>query len=177
MPTTYPIAAAGDRQPKRAPPLAAGVKAAVKALVWGIDSDEGRRPATLAEAAAAESMRPDTLRRYLHRLDMRALIVDEKKGFLAWATSANAQALTNIRDTSANDAARVRAVLALEELETPRDGRSVSVVVNTAVGLAPIKPGYVVRLPPDLMPALPAGEAPPRSPEPEPLPAEDAERR
>jgi hypothetical protein len=122
-------------------------------------------------------MKPDTLRRYLHRLDVRALIADEKKAFLAWATSANAQALTSIRDTSANDAARVRAVLALEELETPRDGRSVSVVVNTAVGLAPIKPGYVVRLPPDLTRALPAGETPPRSPEPEPLPAGDAERR
>ena len=67
-------------------------------------------------------MRVDTLRRYLHRPDVRAVIADEKKAFLAWATSANAQALTSIRDTSVNDAARVRAVLALQELESPRDG-------------------------------------------------------
>jgi hypothetical protein len=50
---------------------------------------------------------------------VQAVIADEKKAFLAWATSANAQALTSIRDTSVNDAARVRAVLALEELEAP----------------------------------------------------------
>jgi hypothetical protein len=159
MPTTYPIAAAGDRLPKRAHPLAVGVKAAVKALVWGVESDEGRRPVTLGEAAAAGSMKPDTLRRYLHRLDVRALIADEKKAFLAWATSANAQALIDIRDTSVNDAARVRAVLALEELEAPRDGRGTNVTVNTAVGVGPvIRPGYVIRLPQDLT-GSPAGKA------------------
>ena len=169
MPTTYPIAAAGDRQPKRAPPLAAGVKAAVKRLVWGAEGDEGRRPATLAEAAAAGSMRPDTLRRYLHRLDVRALIADEKKGFLAWATSANAHALTSIRDTSANDAARVRAVLALEELEAPRDGRGVNVTVNTAVAFGGIRPGYEIR--------LPRYDEPPASSERDALHAGDAGRR
>ena len=91
------------------------------------DSAWARRAAILGEAAAAGSMKPDTLRRYLHRLDVRALIAAEKKAFLAWATSANAQALMGVRDTSVNDAARVRAVLALEELETPRDGRGVNV--------------------------------------------------
>jgi hypothetical protein len=68
------------------------------------------------------SMRPDTLRRYLHRADTRALIASERKALLAWATSANPQALMNIRDRSLNDAARVRAALALEELEAPRQG-------------------------------------------------------
>jgi hypothetical protein len=141
-----------------------GVKAAVKALVWGVESDEGRRPVTLGEAAAAGSMKPDTLRRYLHRLDVRALIADEKKAFFAWATSANAQALMDIRDTSTNDAARVRAVLALEELEGPRDGKGVSVTVNNAVA---IRPGYIIKL----------REPPAASPEREALPAGDAERR
>jgi hypothetical protein len=163
MPTTYPIATAGERLPKRARPLAAGVKAAAKLLVWGVEGDEGRRPATLGEAAVAGSMKPDTLRRYLHRLDVRALIADEKKAFLAWATSANAQALMDIRDASANDAARVRAVLALEELEAPRDGKGVSVTVNSSVAF---KPGYIIKL----------REPPAASPEPEALPAEDAER-
>jgi hypothetical protein len=71
----------------------------------------------------------------------------------------------------------VAAVRALEELETPRDRRGVNLTVNTAVGVAPIKPGYIVRLPPDLTPALPAGETPRRSPEREALPAGDAEHR
>jgi hypothetical protein len=167
MPTTFPLVSAGERQPKRARPLATSVKAAAKALVWGVESDEGHRPATLAEAAAAGSMRVDTLRRYLHRPDVRAVIADEKKAFLAWATSANAQALTSIRDTSVNDAARVRAVLALQELESPRDGKGISVTVNNQTNVATqIRPGYVVRLPSDL--TLASSET---------LPAGDAERR
>jgi hypothetical protein len=52
---------------------------------------------------------------------------------------ANAQALMDIRDTSANDAARIRAVLALEELVGARDGRGTTVTVNTAVGVSPDK--------------------------------------
>jgi hypothetical protein len=124
MPTTYPIAASGQRLPQRARPLGAGVKAAVKALVWGVEGDDGRRPVTLGEAAAEGAMRPDTLRRYLHRLDVRALIADEKKAFLAWATSANAQALMDIRDTSANDAARVRAGLRSRSSKARATGRA-----------------------------------------------------
>ena len=116
MPTTYPLAAAGQREPKRARSLAAGVKAAVKALVWGVKGDDGRKPASLTEAAAAGEMRPDTLRRYLHRADVRGLIADERNAYLAWATSANAQVLALIRDCGTNEAARVRAVLALEEM-------------------------------------------------------------
>lgn len=53
--------ASGKRLPERARPLGTSVKAAVKALVWGVDGHDGRRPATLGEAAAAGSMRPDTL--------------------------------------------------------------------------------------------------------------------
>jgi hypothetical protein len=165
MPTNYPVAASGERPPKRARPLSAGVKAAVNALVWGVEGDDGRSPVTLGEAAAEGAMRPDTLRRYLHRLDVRALIADEKKAFLAWATSANARALMDIRDTSANDAARVRAVLALEELETPRDGKGVSVTVNN--NAVAFKPGYIIKL----------REPPAASPEREALPAGDAESR
>ena len=51
--------------------------------MWGLDGADGRRPATLGEAAAAGSMRPDTLRRYLHRPDMRALIAAERQALLA----------------------------------------------------------------------------------------------
>jgi hypothetical protein len=68
MPTNYPIAASGKRLPERARPLGAGVKAAVNALVWGVDDNDGRRPATLREAAAAGSMRRQRLQlRAQHR--------------------------------------------------------------------------------------------------------------
>ena len=151
MPTSYPIATAGERQPKRAPSLKPGVKAAVKALVWGLEGDDGRRPATLEEAAAAGSMKPDTLRRWLHRPDVRSEIASEKKALLAWATSANPHALMSIRDNGANDAARVRAAMALEELENPRQpaGVNVSVGIQNTINQANIAAGdYIIRLPP-----------------------------
>jgi hypothetical protein len=150
MPTSYPIATAGERQPKRAPSLKHGVKAAVKALVWGLEGEEGRKPATLEEAAAAGSMKPDTLRRWLHRPEVRSEIASEKKALLAWATSANPRALMSIRDNGANDAARVRAAMALEELENPRQpaGVNVSVGIQNTINQANIAAGdYIIRLP------------------------------
>jgi hypothetical protein len=150
MPTTYPIATAGGRQPKRARPLAPGVRAAVTALVWGLEGDEGRKPATLAQAAAAGDMRPDTLRRYLSRADVRNLIADERNGYLAWVTSANAQVLAAIRDLGDNEAARVRAIAFLEEMAGLRErpGVNVNVGVQTNINQANLAAGdYIIRLP------------------------------
>jgi hypothetical protein len=119
----------------------------VKALVWGVE-DDGRRPATLKEAAAAGSMKPDTLRPWLHRPEVRAEIANEKKALLAWATSANPHALMSIRDDSANDAARVRAALALEELHNPKQaaGVNVNVGIQNSLNQQTILPGYVLDL-------------------------------
>lgn len=146
MPTTVPTAASGDRTPKRAY-LAPGVKEAVKALVWGAAGieGEGRNPATLAEAAAAGGMKPDTLRRYLHRPDVRNLIADERSSFLQWATSANAQVLAAIRDNGANEAARVKAVVHLEEMAGLRERGGVAVNVTNQIAIA-VRPGWVLDL-------------------------------
>jgi hypothetical protein len=142
MPTTYPLATAGGREPKRARPLAAGVKAAVKALVWGVEGDEGRKPASLAVAAAAGEMRPDTLRRYLHRGDVRGLIADERNAYLAWATSGNAQVLALIRDAGQNEAARVRAVALLEEMAGLRERPGVNVNVGLQANVQTVGYAY-----------------------------------
>jgi hypothetical protein len=131
MPTSLPVAASGDRQPKKAPSLAPAVKAAVKALVWGAAGleGEGRNPATLAEAAAAGGMKPDTLRRYLHRPDVRNLIADERNAYLAWAMGGNAQVLAMIRDFGQNEAARVKAAVHLEEMAGLRERSGIAVNV------------------------------------------------
>jgi hypothetical protein len=135
MPTTVPIAVAGDRRPKRAPPLPSDVKGALRSLVWGADGTEGRNPASLEEAAKAGDMKPDTLRRWLHRPEARSFIADERNAYLAWVTGANAQVLALIRDSGTNEAARVRAVLALEEMAglRQRPGLSVNVGVQTNI--------------------------------------------
>ena len=143
MPTTVPIAAAGERRPKRAPSVPADLKGALRTLVWGSEGTEGRNPASLAEAAAAGGMRPDTLRRWLHRPEARAFIADERNAYLAWVTGANAQVLALIRDSGSNEAARVRAVVALEEMAglRQRPAVSVSVGVQNNIG-SPIAGGY-----------------------------------
>jgi hypothetical protein len=134
MPTTLPIAAAGERRPKGAKGLPANVKAAIRALVWGVENDEGPNPSSLAEAAKAGDMKADTLRRWLARPETRAAIADERTSFLAWATSANAAVLSAIRDYGSNEAAKVRAIALLEEMAGLRSaGTAVQVNVQTNV--------------------------------------------
>jgi hypothetical protein len=111
-------------------------------------------------------MRPDTLRRWLHRPEARAFIADERNAYLAWVTGANAQVLALIRDSGANEAARVRAVLVLEEMAGLRErpGLSVNVQTNIAgpqlVGYAyepcnrPTIDAEPAKLPRDTQPAL-----------------------
>ena len=124
MPTTYPIATAGPREPKRARQLTQAYQAAFKTLVWGIEGEDGLRAATLAEAAALGSMQVDTLRRWLNRPEARAFLAREKRALLTWATSPNPAVLASIRDNGQNEAARVRAVMALEEISEPRQRRA-----------------------------------------------------
>jgi hypothetical protein len=177
MPILPPLTSSAGREMKRPRPIPPKLREAVGLMVYGHPDDPDCRAFTFIEAAYETGIKPDVMRRYLDRPEVRALLLSERRAFRAAICGGNEGALLRVRETAQNGMAVVAAVRALEELETPRDGRGVNVTVNTAVGLAPIKPGYVVRLPSDLMPTLPAGETPPRSPEPEPLPAGDAERR
>jgi hypothetical protein len=92
-------------------------------------------------------IKPDVMRRYLDRPDVRALLLAERRAFRAAICGGNEGALLRVRETAQNGMAVVAAVRALEELEAPRDERGVNVTVNTAVGVGGIRPGYVIRLP------------------------------
>jgi hypothetical protein len=82
------------------------------------------------------------LRRWLHRPEARAFIADERNAYLAWVTGANAQVLALIRDSGTNEAARVRAVLALEEMAGLRKAPGVNVNVGIQANIAGPRLGY-----------------------------------
>jgi hypothetical protein len=87
-------------------------------------------------------MKPDTLRRWLHRPEARAFIADERNAYLAWATSRNAQVLALIRDAGQNEAARVRAVALLEEMAGLRERPGVSVNVGVQANVQAVGYSY-----------------------------------
>jgi hypothetical protein len=128
-------------------------------MVYGHPDDVDCGALTFVEAADATGIKPDVMRRYLDRPEVRALLLAERRAFRTAICGGNEGALLRVRETAQNGMAVVAAVRALEELEAPRDGRGVNVTVNTAVGVrSPIRPGYVIRLPQDLT-GLPAGKA------------------
>ena len=116
-------------------------------MVYGHPDDADCRAFTFIEAADAMGIKPDVMRRYLDRPDVRALLLAERRAFRAAICGGNEGALLRVRETAQNGMAVVAAVRALEELEAPRDERGVNVTVNTAVGVGGIRPGYVIRLP------------------------------
>jgi hypothetical protein len=112
-------------------------------------------------------IKPDV--RYLDRPEVRALLLAERHAFRTAICGWNEGAFLRVRETAQNGMAVLAAVRALEELEAPRDGRAVNVTVNTAVGLAPIRPGHMIRPPTCDQPSAPLLEH-------EPPPAGDADR-
>jgi hypothetical protein len=145
------------------------LREAIGLMVYGHPDDSDCRALTFIEAAHETGIKPDVMRRYLDRPDVRALLLSERRAFRAAICGGNEGALLRVRETAHNGMAVVAAVRALEELETPRHGPGVSVTVNNATAVG-FKPGYVVRLRnyDKPAPALPEHDAPP---------ADDAERR
>jgi hypothetical protein len=121
-------------------------------MVYGHPDDPDCRAFTFIEAAHETGIKPDVMRRYLDRPEVRALLLAERRAFRTAVCSGNENALLRVRETAQNAMAVVAAVRALEELEAPRQPPGVSVTVNSAVAVGAIRPGYVVRLPADLTP-------------------------
>jgi hypothetical protein len=119
-------------------------------MVYGHPDDPDCRAFTFIEAAHETGIKPDVMRRYLDRPEVRTHLLSERRAFRAAICGGNEGALLRVRDTAQNGMAVVAAVRALEELEVPRDGRGVTVNVNNAVGVGltqNIRPGYVLVLP------------------------------
>jgi transposase-like protein len=105
-----PVAASGAREPERAARrIPAKVKASVIAMVTeGID---------LVAAAQANNLRPASLRQWLHRPEVAALVRSERKAYRQAILCAAEHALADVMNNAENSQARVNAAKAIIEVD------------------------------------------------------------
>jgi hypothetical protein len=115
--TTAPIRAS-SREERRPRPIPKRVQLACRIMIFGDPSaGDDAVPLSFVQAAAIAQIQPYQLRKWLDRPAVIQFLRRERAIFRRFLCSANELALANIRDRGENDAARVRSVLALEQIE------------------------------------------------------------
>jgi transposase-like protein len=110
MPILPPVAASGAREPERAARhIPSKVKAAVVDMV-----NEG---IGFVEASQLHGLRPATMRTWLHRPEVVALIRAERKAYRQAILGAAEHALADVMNNAENSQARVNAAKAIVELD------------------------------------------------------------
>jgi hypothetical protein len=71
----------------------------------------------LVEAARAHNIKPDTLRRHLHRTETISYIREERKALRTALCSSNEYYLASIRNDSQNAMAQTKAISILEQID------------------------------------------------------------
>jgi hypothetical protein len=84
-------------------------------MVCGHPGAPDCRAFTFIEAARETGIKPDVMRRYLDRPDVRAPLLSERRALRAAICGGNEGALLRVRETAQNGMAVVAAVRALEE--------------------------------------------------------------
>jgi hypothetical protein len=133
-----PLTASGSRELKRPRRIPANVRDAVRLMVYGRPDDADMAPIGFIDAAKDCGIKPDVMRRYLDRADVRALLLAERRTFRATICGSNELALLRVRNTAANSMAVVASVRALEELD---EGSA-----NGARSGIPQQPGFVIQI-------------------------------
>jgi hypothetical protein len=106
---TTPFAASGPREPTQRPrQIPPAVRGAVLKMIYdGCD---------LVVAAQASGLRPDTMRRWLHRPELVGFLRKERAAFRQALCAGNERALAQIRDESDNAMAKVNSIKCLEDM-------------------------------------------------------------
>jgi hypothetical protein len=144
-----PVTAAGAREPtKRPKPIPVKVKDAIRLMVLGRLDDSDCQPLDFIAAARECGIKPDVMRRYLDRPQVRALLMAERRAFRAAICASNEAALLDIRNNAVNAMARIGAIRQLEQMDeadtSARPGAmrqqlpGMTVVLN--VGVVPPQP-------------------------------------
>jgi hypothetical protein len=76
-----PLTASGPRELKRPRRIPQPVRDAIALMVFGKADDENSAPVDFIEAAKLSGVKPDVMRRYLDRSDVRALLLSERRTF------------------------------------------------------------------------------------------------
>jgi hypothetical protein len=117
MPINPPLRASGPRELKRPRPIPRTVRDAIVLMVYGKLDDPDCKPLDFIEAAKLAGIKPDVMRRYLDRAEVRILLRNERRAFRDAICAGNEGALRRVRDKSANGMATVAAVRALEQID------------------------------------------------------------
>jgi hypothetical protein len=145
MPSNAPVTASGTRELKRPRPIPRTVRDVIALMVFGAVDDPDSKPVAWIDAAKTVGIKPDVMRRYFDRADVRALLRSERRAFREMVCSGNEGALQRIRDKSSNGMAVVASVRALEQIEAEAEQRpagnqtpGVTIVIRAAPS-APIE--------------------------------------
>jgi hypothetical protein len=126
MPTNPPLTASGSRELKRPRPIPRPVRDAITLMVYGKIEDPDCAPVDFITAAKLSGIKPDVMRRWLDRAEVRALLRSERRAFREAICAGNEAALQRVRDESANGMCVVASVRALEQLSDDPHNRSVA---------------------------------------------------
>jgi len=128
MPILPPVAASGAREPQRAARrIPSKVRACVVAMVNdGLD---------LVAASQLHGMRPATLRTWLHRPEIAALVREERRVYRLAISCATERALVDVRDNAENSMARVSAAKAIVEIDRDEYARPAADWVSPGITL------------------------------------------
>lgn len=135
MPISPPVAASGSRAPERKRRIPQAVRDACLMMI--------EEAADFITAANAKGLRPDTMRRWLHRPEVISFLRRERAAFRQAVCSANEKVLAQIRDKADGNAiARVNAIRVLEGMDaddsTRRGGDAVMPGITIQLIQAPI---------------------------------------
>jgi hypothetical protein len=100
------------------------VRDTITLMVYGRPDDPDCAPLSFIEAAKLAGIKPDQMRRYLDRAEVRALLLSTRRVFRSAICASNEGALLAIRDRAANAMARVAAIKTLEQIDIEDGGRS-----------------------------------------------------
>ena len=104
-----PPVTASSRELQRPRPIPRRVRDVITLMVYGRIDDESCAPVDFVEASKLAGIKPDVMRRWLDRAEVRALLLKEWKAFRAAICAGNEQALQRVRDKSPNGMATVAA--------------------------------------------------------------------
>src|SRR5688572_30640321 len=116
MPANPPLATSGSRDPdrQRPRPIPRPIRRAIEIMVRGKPDDPDCKPLSFVEAAKLCDVRPDIMRRWLDRSEVRRFLLAERRAFRDTVCAGNELALQRVRDRSANGMAICAAVRGLE---------------------------------------------------------------
>lgn len=152
MPDIAPLTASGSREMKRPRSIPKAVREALRLMVYGREDDPDCKPLDFIEAAKLASVKPDVMRRYLDRGDVRALLRAERRVFREAICAGNERSLRHMRDTAANGMVRLGAIRVLEQIDAVETARPAG-MPSPGICIRIITPGAAADPPKDITPA------------------------